>query len=136
VKKGWADYAEALDNLDEVPGRFQDNGCSMSPDSIFNTSIRWACRIHDYRYCSRAQEPGSMTDPQRKRADKELKRNLGLGLPWYSRWARWVYFTAVRLFGAGDHSFDSCDYHVGVLCRHNMPIPLWMKSLHEDTQRA
>lgn len=114
-------------SLESIPNRFKDDGCSYSPDSIMRNDISWVCRIHDFRYCSRTNPANSMDKKRRKRADKEMKQNMGLNLPWYVRWVRRIYYRAIRWFGAGDHSYNSCGIEVGDLCRHNMPVPLWME---------
>jgi hypothetical protein len=113
--------------LNLIPKRFIDNGCSMSPDSIIRNDIRWACRIHDWRYCTRCHRPGRLGTQYRRSADKELRLNLGAGLPWYVRWVRLVYHFAVRHWGDGDNAFDSCGIAAGAFCRHNMPMPAWMR---------
>lgn len=114
--------------LTSIPTDFVDDGCSASPDSICGDSIRWACRIHDWRYCTRAHRPGRMTTEYRKNADKELRTHMRLDLPWYSQWTRLIYHFFVRKFGNGDNSFDSCGPEVGEKCRHNMPQPVWMRA--------
>ena len=124
MHRDWANEA-----ISSVPERFIDDGCSMAPDSIMRTSIRWACRIHDWRYCTRSHPAGALTGKARKKADLELKVNMGLGLPWYTQWARRVYYLFVKRFGGRYRAFDSCGPDAGDFCRHNMPIPLWMEAL-------
>lgn len=112
--------------LDLIPSDFVDDGCSCSPDSLMGTDIKWACRIHDWRYCTRAHRPGRMTTDYRKKADRELRGNLRAGMPWYSQWTRVLYYWAVRRWGSGDNSFDSCGPAAGSYCRHGMAQPPWM----------
>ena len=113
--------------LADIPERFVTDGCSFSPDSIMRTKIDWACQIHDWRYCTRAWPPTTLDRAWRRLADKELRANIALGLPWYVRWVRLVYYVGVRLFGPGDQSFNSCGLEDGMYRRHNMTIPLWME---------
>lgn len=116
----------AADAEAEIPERFQDDGCTSSPDSILRTNIRWCCRIHDWRYCTRAHGRGVLTKASRKVVDKEFRANLGLALPWYVGFVRLVYYKAVRMFGSSDKGWDTCSYGAGIYCRHNLPRPLWM----------
>lgn len=117
----------AMYALDEIPSRFLDDGCTFSPDSILRTHIRWCCRIHDYRYCTRANDKGDMTRKRWISSNRELYRNIGLKTVWYTRWVRKLYYFAVKKWGW--KSYDSCGPDVGEMCRHNMPIPLWMEHL-------
>jgi hypothetical protein len=117
-----------------IPYRFTDDGCSLSPDSIGRTSLKLACRIHDWRYCTRAHAPGELTTSWRKKADLELRQMMGHGMPWYARWTRWMYWWGVRKFGNRDTSFDSCGVDAGQFCRHNMPMPEW-QVIHKDGHR-
>lgn len=100
-----------------IPDEFVDDGCSNSPDSICGTDIRWACRIHDYRYCGRCHPAGTMGWAHRRKADRELRWNLAAGLPWWNQWIRFFYFGAVRTFGSVT-SYNTC--RRGEFCRHNM----------------
>lgn len=111
--------------LEKIPARFKDDGCSSSPDSLFGFEFRWACRIHDWRYCTRCHRAGSMTQAARRRGDEELGGNIRSTLPWRWRWVRWIYQTVVRRHG-GTSAFDSCGPVVGKVCRHNMSPPSWM----------
>jgi hypothetical protein len=111
--------------LNDIPDRFIDDGCSYSPDSIFHNEIGWACRIHDYRYCSRSMGPRDMEPHLRLAADKELRANIALSVPKWLGWIRWLYYRAVRHFGS-QTSWDSCGYDAGVRCRHNLLRPRWM----------
>jgi len=117
----------AFDTLKLIPGRFVDDGCSYSPDSIMRADIGWACRIHDWRGCTRAQSEG-LRRVDRKQSNRELRKNVGLAVPWYVQWTRVVYYFAVTAFG--NPPFNSCGPEVGDLCRHNMPQPLWMENNH------
>ena len=111
--------------LRKIPPHFRDDGCSNSPDRWMGWDLRWACRIHDWRYCTRAHRAGTMTALRRARADKELRLNLRAFLPWRWRWLGWAYYVGVWRYG-GMGSWDSCDATAGKLCRHNMPMPEWM----------
>ena len=81
--------AEAAALLAEIPDSFIDDGCSNSPDSIWGFRFRWACRIHDWRYCSRAHAAGTMHYANKMVADDELYDFIGSSLPWRWRWVRW-----------------------------------------------
>lgn len=117
----------AVDLWKNVPTRFVDDGCTYSPDSLMRTDISWICRIHDWRYCSRTNAPDEASPKHRRLADKELRFNMGLNLPWYVKWTRNIYYFFIRRFGNGDHSYNTCGISVGEVCRHNMPVPLWME---------
>ena len=112
--------------MPRVPANFIDDGCSNSPDSLCGTNFRWACRIHDWRYCTRAQPEGTMNKQSRKAADKELRKNLAIALPWYWQPIRWVYYRAVRRFGSL-HSYNTCGPSAGNSCRHGLTPPGWMR---------
>ena len=51
------------------PG-FCDDGCTTSPDGILGYDFSWACRIHDWRYCTRCHPPDSMSQLARRFADE------------------------------------------------------------------
>lgn len=108
-----------------VPASFKDDGCTNSPDSIFGFDFKWACRIHDWRYCTRCHDPGSMTYETKLRADMELKRHFKSSLPLRWRWIRYVYYAGV-LAGGGFNAFDSCGPEEGETCRHDVTSPQWM----------
>ena len=108
---------------DSIPERFVDDGCSNSPDGWFGFNFRWACRIHDWKYCSRCHPLVSMTQYYRKLADKELQRNISASLPWRWKWVSRIYKFEVRRHG-GTSAWNSCGPRVGALCRHNMRWPL------------
>lgn len=111
--------------LDRIPADFRDDGCSRSPDSLFGFNFRWACRIHDWSYCTRAHQPGSMTYGWKVAADFTLRENLRSALPLRWRWVRFIYQGAVLAFG-GFGSFNSCGPEAGERCRHAMRRPPWM----------
>lgn len=123
--------AGAANQLRKIPNHFIDDGCSNSPDSWFGFDFSWACRIHDWRFCTRAQPDGEMTDERREAADLHLRQDIRASLPWRWRWIRWIYYRAVRRFG--EKAFDSCpaQFAAGVsrtqaraaVCRHGMTWP-------------
>jgi hypothetical protein len=121
--------------LTSIPERFTDDGCSYSPDSLFHSEIGWACRIHDFRYCSRSEGPTEMLPEQRMAADKELRDNLALSFPRWLGWVRFLYYRAVRRFGSM-HAWDSCGYDAGERCKHNMNRPLWMEEDERERTKA
>jgi hypothetical protein len=107
------------------PG-FSDDGCTVSPDGLFGYDFSWACRIHDWRYCTRCHPPGSMSRLARRFADEELRMHMRASLPWYTRgWVPLVYRLVVRFFGRFG-AWDSCGPEAGDLCRHQIPMPAWM----------
>jgi hypothetical protein len=112
--------------LGNIPDRFIDDGCSYSPDSMFHNEIGWACRIHDFRYCSRTEAHKDTSPEARLKADKELRANIALSFPKWLGWIRWLYYKAVRRFGSM-HAWDSCGPEDGEYCKHNMQVPLWMQ---------
>jgi len=120
--------------LTQIPESFLDDGCSNSPDSIFGFNLRWACRLHDWRYCGRCHPPGRMTQADRLLADKEIKQYIGQALPWRWRWVKYVYFAVLRRAG-GTTAWNSCgpapwgvteNQHDRDVCRHNIERPEWM----------
>lgn len=120
--------------LEIIPARFVDDGCTNAPDSLFGFDLRWACRIHDWEFCTRCHPPGSMTLQAMYDANDRLRRFVGESLPWRWGWIKHVYYAAVVRF-AGDYSWDSCGYRpVGAsedqlkkgLCRHGMESPIGM----------
>ncbi len=122
--------AAAVQILERIPKRFLDDGCSNSPDSVFGFDFRWACRIHDWEYCSRCHKAGRTTQTNRRFADREIKLFIGSALPWRWRWVRFVYYRVLKVAGGVD-AWNSCGHTKGELCRHNMPMPGWMKRLAE-----
>lgn len=116
---------EARYYLALIPAEFRDDGCSRSPDSLFGFDFRWACRLHDWSYCTRAHPPGSLTYARKVAADYTLREHLKAALPLRWRWVRFIYQGAVLAFG-GFGSFNSCGPEAGELCRHAMRRPPWM----------
>jgi hypothetical protein len=110
--------------LGRIPTDFIDDGCTNSPDGLFRVDLRWACRIHDWRYCTRCHAPGSMTAGARHRADDELRRHIDGA--WKGKIIPWLYWKAVHLFG-GTNAYDSCGPAAGRVCRHGQHVPMWMK---------
>ena len=117
--------AEARRELAAIPEDFVDDGCSNALDSLFGFVFAWACRIHDFYYCTRCWPAGRMTWGHKVVADNKLKLYMRASLPLRWRWVRYAYKTAVFAFG-GFGSFDSCGPAAGERCRHNMPAPGWM----------
>lgn len=116
---------DARELLDQIPGDFRDDGCSNALDSLFGFSFAWACRIHDWYYCTRAWPAGAMTYGHKLDGDGLLKRFMRASLPLRWRWVRYLYKGAVFTFG-GFGSYDSCGPEVGERCRHNLAPPSWM----------
>lgn len=108
-----------------IPVGFVDDGCSNAPDSLFGFDFKWACRIHDWDYCTRCHPPGSMTYQEKGRKDNRLKRFIQVSLPVRWRWIRYVYYTAVWWVGHFG-AWDTCGPEAGELCRHNISKPEWM----------
>jgi hypothetical protein len=117
---------QASYTLAQIPRRFTDDGCSYSPDSLFHNEIGWACRIHDYRYCTRASGERDMSAEERLEADKELRTNIALSFPKWLGWVRFVYYRLVRRFGSMT-AWNSCGFDAGERCKHNINRPLWME---------
>ena len=123
--------AGAANQLRKIPDRFADDGCTNSPDAWFGFDFSWACRIHDWRYCTRAQPDGSMSEARRWAADTYIRGDIKASLPWRWRWIRWVYFYVLKRFG--DRAYDTCPEHfaAGVsrsdarrkVCRHGLTWP-------------
>ncbi len=106
---------------------FEDDGLSGGfPDWMYS---RWklskAGRIHDWHYCTRCHKAGSMTDPQKRLADKILRKHARELLPAYLNLAPIILYIGVFI-GGGFGSWDSCDASVGDRCRHNIKQPDWM----------
>lgn len=112
--------------LQRIPDYFQDDGCSAAPDRLFRRDLNWACRIHDWWWCTRCHPKGSMTQSWRKAGDALLASFIrqaltdhplrGLAYLAY-RWGPWF----------GRNGFDTCGSEVGTYCRHNIPRPSWMR---------
>ena len=115
----------ARELLRRIPSHFVDDGCTSSPDGWFGFDFRWACRIHDWLYCTRAHPAGTMTYEWKVKADHALSEFIRASLPLRWRWVRWVYEGMV-LFAGGWGSFDSCGPEVGKRCRHGLRAPWWM----------
>lgn len=124
------EYAKAV--LDQIPEEFQDNGCSNSPDLLFGFNFKWACRIHDWWWCSRCHAPGQMTPEWKAAGDYFLKLAMRDALPPIWKWVAGIYRRAVRIFWWG---YDTCgpnpqnassQQRLEGRCRHNMPRPEWM----------
>ena len=111
----------AVLTLAGIPRGFMDDGCSNSPDEWFQFNFRWACRIHDWRYCTRCHPADEMTQTHRHAADKELAANIRASLPWRWGWLRYVYLFGVWRYG-GVNAWNSCGPEVGTMCRHGMPL--------------
>jgi hypothetical protein len=106
---------------------FEDDGLSGGfPDWMYK---KWllglAGRVHDWHYCTRCHKAGSMTDPQKKWADKALRKHARELLPWYLCLAPIILYVGVRV-GGGFGSWDSCGPEAGDRCRHNIKQPDWM----------
>lgn len=114
--------------LKSFPDDFQDDGCSNAPDSFFGRDLRWCCRIHDWRYCSRGHSPGTMNQSARRFADKELGWNVRSVFRFGFRWLGWAYWRATHRFG-GTSAWNSCGPQAGRRCRHNLLQPDWMTRL-------
>jgi hypothetical protein len=109
------------------PEDFVADGCSCAPDKIFGYDISECCVGHDFDYCSRCHPEGHMTKKWRKAADKKLRKRIAAVLPRVLDWIRWIYYRFVRRFGSLS-AFDSCGPEAGERCRHNMPMPEWMRT--------
>lgn len=119
----------ALDLLDRIPARFQDSTVTYSPDSIMRNGLGWMCRIYDWRLCSRCHAQDAMPI-DKKIHYVELKEHIGLKTPWYRYWSRLLYWKLRRVVKPkAEKAYDACGYSAGHLCRHNMPIPLWMERI-------
>ena len=107
--------------VDLVPLEFIDDGCSAAPDKIFWIwDLKWACRIHDWRYCTRAHKPSEMTQYFRHIADLELRNNVRSVLPFGLGWLTALLFWRVVHLKGGDEAWNSCGPEVGERCRHGL----------------
>jgi hypothetical protein len=139
-----------LDRIMEKTPAFKDDGLSFFPDWIYkyilHLSLTPAGRIHDWHYCARCHDIGSMSQKARLFADLALrvhaKEILRTPRPTTNRFLRWVRFVRARYprlaprilyrgvrIGGGANAWNSCGNTRGELCRHNMPMPAWMKAL-------
>ena len=121
----------AVELLADISVDFVDDGCSNSPDTIWGFKFRWACRIHDWRYCSRSHLAGTMHYANKQVADRELRDFVGESLPWRWRWVRYFYLRGVQV-GGGFDAWNSCGPEDGEFCRHNIALPLWMNSANPE----
>ena len=112
--------------LERIPVGFVDDGCSVAPDWLFGKPLRPACRVHDWKYCTRAWPSGELDQEHRARADRFLGRSVRALLPLGLGWIGWFFARAVHVFG-GDAAFDSCGPEVGTRCRHHLLRPRWMR---------
>jgi hypothetical protein len=108
-----------------IPAEFVDDGCSKAPDFLFRVNLRWACRIHDWWWCTRAHPPGTMTDEYRQAGDAFLGAVIRYALSRHP--LRHLAYTAYR-WGPwfGWRGFNTCGPEAGARCRHNLPKPGWM----------
>lgn len=117
--------------LDLIPADFNDDGCSNSPDSIFGFDFKWACRIHNWSFCTRCHPPGTRTYAAEAQANIRLKRHIDAALPFRWSWVKYVYYTAVWRYG-GMGAFNSCGPEAGFRCRHGQVQPKWMRDLERS----
>lgn len=138
---------EAWRKLESMSPLFVDDGCSSFPDQVFSWLawitfgragpwvLKWACRVHDWQVCTRCHPPGSMTDVELKRTNKEFKQELVAFLPRFGKQMGYLMFRGVWA-ARGSGYFDSCgkdpqgvnDEQLAYgLCRHSMPEPEWMR---------
>ena len=114
--------ALAAEMLAQIPSNFRDDGCSSSPDTIHGHDLRWACRLHDWWWCTRAHPEGLLDDEWKDAGDHILGLLVRSALPKGLRWVGGVYLRAVQRYGS---SYDSCG-HSDEYCRHSLPRPDWM----------
>ena len=129
----------AQELLARVPNHFYDDGCSRAPDSWFGFDFGWACRIHDWGYCTRSHPRGTMTPGYKVAHDHLLGVFVSASLPSMWKWIGPLYKATV--LAVGFNSYHTC----GVppkgarprqvdadLCRHDMPRPDWMAGAVRD----
>jgi hypothetical protein len=120
--------------LEAIPDEFNDDGCSSSPDRMWWFGwwwFRWACRIHDWRYCGRCHPPGTMNQAARRRGDIELGGFIRQSVPTWAWPVASLYRLAVRRHG-GRSAWNSCGptaENAAGLCRHGIGQPQWMRAL-------
>ena len=71
-----------------------------------------------------------MNQERREFADRALRQHARELLPWWLNLAPLVLYFGVRAGGGGE-AWNSCGPTRGERCRHNMPMPDWMKTLVE-----
>ncbi len=108
--------------LADIPLEFVDDGCSASPDALFGYDLRWACRIHDWWWCTRAHHLGALNEDWKAAGDHILGLLVRSALPFGLRWVGMVYLRAVRKYAG---SYNSCG-HDAEWCRHSLRRPHWM----------
>ena len=109
-----------------IPDDFISDGCSDAPDVLWGVNVADLCVDHDALYCQRIWKAGALDQVWRTDADWYLGRGIMARLPWWQRWAGWVYHWFVHRFG-GDNAFASCGPLEGERCRHNVATPEWMR---------
>ena len=114
--------------LELIPKDFISDGCSDSPDSLFGFNFTWACKIHDWSFCTRCHNPGTRTYAAEAQANSRLKRHIDSALPFRWSWVKYIYYTAVWRYG-GMGAYNSCGPEAGFRCRHGQLQPEWMKVL-------
>jgi hypothetical protein len=117
---------EHLERIEQIPEEFESDGCSNSPDRWCGWDLRPYCLVHDWEHCSRCHKPEEMNHAHRVESNERLRRGLDNAIPWRWGFIKHIYYSMVNLFG-GVRSWDSCGPTVGERCRHNMPMPMWMK---------
>jgi len=118
-----------LDRLQHIADHFPDfldDGCTSAPDKLLGYDFKWACRLHDFAYCSHAHAPGTMNLLRKAMADAQLFYNVQASLPGLvALRVAAVYFQAVMELG-GD-SYGSCTAGPNGRCRHNLRYSAWLK---------
>jgi len=118
-----------LQLIDTKYAGFKDDGLSNFPDWIYSRWGLWrAGRVHDWGYCTRCHRIGTMNQKARRRADRALRQHARELLPWWLNLAPLVLFWGVRV-GGGTKAWNSCGYHEGERCRHNIERPAWQVAL-------
>jgi hypothetical protein len=121
--------ALAAEILANIPAHFVDDGCSSSPDSWFGYDFRWACRIHDYMWCTRAHALGTMTKEWKLKGDLLLRRCIAAALPRRWRWLSFLYYRGVR---RAAWPFNTCQK--GDTCRHGLTYQDWLDRTFEQNE--
>lgn len=109
---------------------FVDDGLSGGfPDWLYGRhNLAVAGRVHDWHYCTRCHQQGTMNQAHRSFADRALRTHARELLPWWLRVAPWVLYLGVRI-GGGGSAWNSCGPSRGERCRHNIEQPTWMRAL-------